>query len=228
MTALEELRVNGIVRVDGLTPIQAWEARCYLGAREMFSGHVKQRGRQFCKGDIAGCWGMEDVVGAPHLFELGLRYTPMAQDYLGQEPRMYSMNVFSAFPSDQPMSRDIQEYHRDKDDVRFLALFVYLTDVDAPEDGAHQFVRGSHNGMDTGVEMVLGPAGSAFLADTRGLHLGLRPRSKERTIAWVRWCVSDPPLAYVWDRLSPVSRSVLGNRYPSDPDMQRVVRLVTT
>ena len=37
-----------------------------------------------------------------------------------------------------------QLFHRDYDDIRFLKLFIYLTDVDGTEDGAHVYAPGSH------------------------------------------------------------------------------------
>ena len=42
---------------------------------------------------------------------------------------------------------------------------------------------------------------------------------------WARWGVSNPPVSYGWDGLSPVpAASVPG--YPEDPEMRAAIRLV--
>lgn len=217
----------GIEPVTGLSPDQAADVCRYLDEKPRYGGHVERDRRPVYPQDTAACWSMADVVAAPHLFELGLQWTPMAADYLGTEPRLYSMNVFETFPSVEPMNPDIQEYHRDKDDEKFLALFVYLTDVLTDEQGAHRFKVGTHHGTPDGdVFTVCGPAGTAFLEDGRGLHLGLRPTAMTRRTAWIRWGVSDRPASYRWDGMQAVPKSVLGDRYPSDPTLQRIVQLV--
>jgi hypothetical protein len=152
---------------------------------------------------------------------------PIVREYLGQNPLLYSVNAFTTYPISGPMNPDIQTWHRDRDDVRFLALFVYLTDVLSAEDGAHLFKVGTHDSDEDGpVCTVLGPAGTAFLGDTRGLHMGVRPTTRPRTIAWARWCVTDPPASYVWDKQEPCSRDILGFRYPSNEGVRSSIRLV--
>lgn len=223
------LTTDGIATAEGLTTEQAADVNRYLNARPRYGGHVPREGRPVQPRDTAACWDMAYVVGAPHLFELALRSIPLATDYLGTEPRLYSMNVFETFPSAERMNPDIQEYHRDKDDVKFLALFVYLTDVLTQDAGAHLFKKGTHLGEADGpVVTVIGPAGTAFVEDGRGLHFGLRPAEQPRRIAWIRWGVSDPTASYLWDRMRPVPRRVLGDRYPTDPTVQRLVHLVVS
>ena len=92
-----------------------------------------------------------------------------------------------------------QVYHRDPDDWRFLKVFIYLTDV-GTETGPHAYVRGSHltagrirshpyapqqlmerYGADN-IQLIVGPRGTAFLADTWGIHSGQVPRRAPRLI----------------------------------------------
>lgn len=120
----------------------------------------------------------------------------IAQSYLGSLPRadVLSMWWHTNFHS-QPDSEAAQFYHFDMDRIRWLKVFIYLTDV-GPADGAHSFIQGSHR---TGAippallskgyvrlsdEEVLqqfgaqrrvdfhAPRGTIIVEDTRGLHKG--------------------------------------------------------
>ncbi len=109
-------------------------------------------------------------------------------------------------------------------------MFVYGTDVLCEEDGPHRFVLGSHDESTIGAHVappVLGPAGTTFLADTRGLHMGVKPTSTEpRLIVWARYGVSERPWAYGQDQLAPVDADRLGDRYPPDAATRKMVELV--
>jgi hypothetical protein len=92
-----------------------------------------------------------------------------------------------------------QHFHRDLDDWRFVKLFVYLTDVDHGS-GPHAYVMQSHRtvahfrarrysrraidsryGSDK-VRTILGARGTAFMADTYGIHAGMVPTHAPRLI----------------------------------------------
>lgn len=90
-------------------------------------------------------------------------------------------------------------YHRDVDDLRFVKLFVYLTDTGA-SNGAHSFVRGSHRSdaftrrgpitdqqvQDTfapeDILTITGKAGTVFLENTWGIHRPLMATEGRRLI----------------------------------------------
>lgn len=221
------LREHGLEVVPALPLEHARAILGHLSAHAQYDGHVKGRGVPATAASAQTSWDMWAVLKAPHLLEYALPLTDVARDYLEAEPLLYSVNAFTMHPSSGRLSPDTQEFHRDKDDSRFLALFIYLTDVWYPADGAHQFQLGTQHGADAGeVLTVLGEAGTAFLADTRGLHRGMRPATRARTLLWVRWGVSDPPAGYRWDGTQPVAKATLGDRYPSDPVLQRSIRLV--
>ena len=223
---LTTLQRDGIVEIPGLSTEQVdavWNA---LRERPRYAGHVKREGRPYT-GQPISCWDMHDLIVAPHFWEWALSFAPLAKAYLGVFPLLYSMNVFETTPHDWAPHPGIEVFHRDADDVKFLALFVYLTDVSRPEDGAHQFKLATHEYTTFDeTRTILGPAGTAFLADTRGLHMGIRPTTGPRRMAWARWGVSDPPPSYVRDCLTPLPRARLGDRYPTGPILQRQVRLV--
>lgn len=151
---LEQLTTNGIVKVNaGLSQDQLLEIRSYLKSIPVFSGHVPAQSdgirRYLNKGAKEfpfGSYALEDNIQCPHLLELALRpdILSLVEGYLGCCPTIYSMNSWWSFPAFSPAMT--QDYHRDVDDYRFLALFVYLTDVNGREDGGqHQFITKTHD-----------------------------------------------------------------------------------
>lgn len=237
---LDALRGEGITRVPlGLGQRQVEDIRRYLMECWCYPGHVKVYGDQVARTfddtqrmfDV-WCHDMGDVVQLPHLWDLMISLMPAAEAYLEAPARLYSMNAFWTRPSDRAPQRDIQEYHRDADDERFLAMFVYGSDVCSDDDGPHVYVTGSHRDASLRCELlgpetrILGPAGTVFLADTRGLHYGAKPQRGDRLILWARWGVSERPVAYDIDRLRPTTRLALGDRFPQDREIQERVKLV--
>jgi Phytanoyl-CoA dioxygenase (PhyH) len=80
--------------------------------------------------------GLVDVLNDPRLIDL-------IEAYLGCVPTLYSVNAWWSHPADKPEMTNVQYFHRDSDDWRFVTLFIYLTDVDV-DGGPHQVVPGSH------------------------------------------------------------------------------------
>jgi hypothetical protein len=223
--SLLELQHSGIAHVPGLREGRIDAINEWLLDKPRWNGHVKREGVPH-DGRPISCWDMHDMILAPRFWEWALSFTPTAAVYLGCAPLLYSINAFESLPSDWDPHPGIEVFHRDQDDDRFVALFLCLTDV-YPGDGSHLFKKGSHLGGE-GTETIemCGPRGTAFIADTRGLHCGIRPTSGPRRLAWARWGLSDPPASYVRDRLKPIDKDKLGSRYPSDLFMQSAVRLV--
>jgi ectoine hydroxylase-related dioxygenase (phytanoyl-CoA dioxygenase family) len=128
----------------------------------------------------------------------------VAQAYLGSRPvaDVTSMWWHTAY-SDQPDSNAAQFYHFDMDRIRWLKIFVYLTDV-SPDNGPHCFVAGSHrsggippallakgyarlsdeevsrNFPAERLKEFCAPAGTIIIEDTRGLHKGHAVRRGDR------------------------------------------------
>jgi hypothetical protein len=225
---MDVLRRDGIWVMPGLwATVAAFSA--HLVMCPAYRNHVRQGKSEIVKpGDHPWtCYDMGDVVRAPGLLECAIALTPIAAAYLEAPSVLYSLNAFNCEPNVQPKS-DIQGWHRDTDDVRFLALFAYITDVNCDGDGPHEFMIGSHRGTvpPGNRRSIYGPAGTMFLADTRALHMGAVPQYRRRTIAWARWGVTRPPASYVWDGLAPTPRADIGDRYPSDPLMRDAISLV--
>ena len=237
---VEALRSTGLCVVEPFTPAEIAEVNAYLLARPVFpDAHVPQTSRNRGENDpiprddpraVASeciCVLNDHVLLAPHLFERALRYTDVAAAYLECDPPwLYSVNAFWSRPGTAPLRKDIQEFHKDYDDKRFVAMFVFLTDVLRDADGVHDL-----HGPDNQVRTVRGPAGTVFLADTSRLHRGRKPQTHERGFCWYRWGITENPgddHAYVWDRLAPIDKALLGDRYPLDARLQKSIKLLVS
>jgi hypothetical protein len=130
----------------------------------------------------------------------------LAQCYLGSRPRADVLSMWWHTPyHDKPDSLAAQLYHFDLDRIKWIKVFIYLTDVDA-DDGPHSFILGSHRtggipqrmlqrgyvrlsdeevlehyGVDKQI-VFTAPRGTVIVEDTRGLHKGAVVRGKARLI----------------------------------------------
>ena len=116
----------------------------------------------------------------------------LAGDAMGCEPILDLLLMWWSAPGHAHLeSAAAQKYHFDLDRLRFLKLFVYLTDV-TPRTGPHCYVRGSHQTLPPAINRdgrysdqeiatafgeeaaseLCGPKGTMILADTRGFHKG--------------------------------------------------------
>ncbi|MEO8157951.1 MAG: phytanoyl-CoA dioxygenase family protein [Betaproteobacteria bacterium] len=162
----------------------------------------------------------------------------LAQSYLGACPvaDVASMWWHTAY-SDQPDAKAAQFYHFDMDRIRWLKIFIYLTDV-GPDNGPHCFIKGSHRtgGIPSSLlsrgyvrltdddvllhyppEQLIefnAPAGTIILEDTRGLHKGKALTSGDRLMLQLQF-----------------SNSLFGGYYPpsrfeniSSPSLAEMVR----
>ena len=112
--------------------------------------------------------------------------------YLQCRPVFDTVASWWTFPAGEADSASAQLYHFDLDRIKWVKVFVYLTDV-GPENGPHAFVRGSHRTIgrkakrdgrytDSEVfslypksdEMIFtAPRGTVILEDTLGFHKGV-------------------------------------------------------
>ncbi|MFC0385510.1 phytanoyl-CoA dioxygenase family protein [Muricoccus vinaceus] len=170
---------------------------------------------------VVACPGLMEAINAPDVLRI-------AAGYLGCVPTISSLGVRWSFPSSGQAVGSLsarpdqtQLLHRDPDDWRFLKLFVYLTDV-GPEDGPHVYVLGSHKTaadlrarpFELGaaeraygagsIRTVTGRAGTTFLADTHGIHMGTPPRAMPRLILQVQYSLL-PVFAF---RYAPVAAAL--------------------
>ena len=128
----------------------------------------------------------------------------IASSYLGAKAYPLNYCLWYTFPADQPSSEAAQLFHYDLDTLRWLKIFVFLSDV-GPDNGPHEYVEGSHRPGTKPVELLrrdyarlsdadvdryyLGKRkqlnarkGSVVLADTRCFHKGVNPKSGYRLV----------------------------------------------
>lgn len=203
----DRLREDGVVALGQVMS----EARVaalvdWLRSRPVYAGHVAHHtDRRPMDLDAAraghfACYSEEDIAAAPGFLELGLHSEALdlASAYLQCAPTLFSVNIWWSFAGHAQPSTVTHGWHRDFDDYRFCGVFLYLTDVG--EGNAPQFYAvGNHRtdrqpGPGTEVRCMTGPAGSAFVADTYGMHRGSLPTTGDRLCAWLRYGVS-------WSRL---------------------------
>jgi hypothetical protein len=202
------------------------EFRDYLDGCDWYNFHVK--GAQMAPIDDklnspsnCSCVSMDDVIYAPHWFEISLLMNDVVISYfLTDDIVLYSYNAFYSNPSGGDY-QGVQNWHVDHDSDNFLTLFVYLTDVNTIEDGAHAFEQKDGQKID-----IIGPAGTMFFADTRQKHMGHKPKNQARGMAWARWSLDPNPKTYDIDKLEPVSRHLIGDRYPKDEKIQKIIKKV--
>ena len=135
--------------------------------------------------DVLACRGLMDLANDPDVL------SAVAQR-LGAPPTLASAEVWWTFGENNVASHHAFDdiYHRDADDLRFVKMFVYLTDTGL-KAGAHRFILGSHkddlfirrgaiseqevDGAYTPDKMltVTGVAGTGFLEETWGIHRAL-------------------------------------------------------
>ncbi len=156
----------------------------------------------------------------------------IAADYLGCKPTLSSLGVRWSFPASKPLV-STQHFHRDPDDWQFLKLFVYLTDVDAGS-GPHAYVMHTSrtggairarpyaspiaDGRYTSDQVctMLGPRGTAFMADTYGIHAGLVPTHTPRLMLQAQYSLL-PVFAFRYEPL------VLAGADGLDPYVNRLL-----
>lgn len=149
----------------------------------------------------------------------------------------------------EPDSEAAQLYHFDMDRVKWLKIFIYLTDV-GPDDGPHAFISGSHksNGIPqeflrrgysrlkdeevlryygpTSERIFTAPRGSILIEDTRGLHKGiaLRKGGSPRLMLQFQFSNSLFGAEYKMPKLRKLSSKILARMIDLHPETFRRVR----
>lgn len=134
----------------------------------------------------------------------------LAESYLGCQPVLENLSAMVSWPNAETdldsLALNAQLFHYDKDRLRFLKVFVFLSDIDA-ENGPHAYVRKSHTTRPdalwqqrrftdeeliseveaTHITEVCGPAGTILMADTMGLHKGVPVKSGTRRVLQIQY-----------------------------------------
>jgi hypothetical protein len=150
-------------------------------------------------------YSLRDIIDAPHILELANHPSllRLAASYIGCKPTISALGLRWSFPS-AATGADVQAFHRDSDDWRYMKVLVYLTDVN-DEAGPHVYVKGTHlarapmrlqlykdaeirqrYGADQLI-VATGNAGFGFAVDTSGIHKGTVPAKKPRLMLQIQY-----------------------------------------
>lgn len=231
----ERLEKAGLVALpDLVTPEWADKVRAYLDGKA-----IEAKGRTMTLDQVPSDITIADyslltVMSCPLIVALvnAPEVLSLAGAYLGCCPTLSSVGLRWSFPSAAEAS-DVQRFHRDPDDWRFVKLFVYLTDVDE-NSGPHIYVQGSHRsdlrvrarpydlsyierkyGPDS-ARMMLGQRGTAFMADTMGIHMGKPPIERPRLMLIAQYSLL-PVYAFKYRPLAMLPRPAV------DPYINRLI-----
>lgn len=210
---IERLRVDGFAilpqrvppatierlrRFAETTPGEAWDAAGNVTPLRVYDrADTRVAKLQLYTRDLVNQPDIQDLAGDPALVGI-------VQAYLGCAPLLDTINMWWSTPhSERPSDEIAQTFHFDLDRLRWLKVFIYLTDVDQHR-GPHVFVRGSHrrDGRDAqlvsrgyvriadeeivarhGAERLVeicGFAGTVLIEDTSGFHKGVLPGAGDR------------------------------------------------
>lgn len=137
----------------------------------------------------------------------------VATEYFDCIPALGTCNLRRSYLNSLPPTTT-QLFHCDKNAIKFFKFFVYLNDVDTPEDGPLTLVRGSlekrpynhtikHRWSEKEIKNLYGEdsliyltakKGDLIAATTTAYHRGTKPISKERTMFTINY-VTHPELA---------------------------------
>lgn len=192
----DTLRAEGLCFLPSLLSDDALaQVRAYLARHQVHDPYRPELGAFDPAGAVppqthVAHYSPEIVLACPALLDIANdpRLLAALELVLGCKPTLSYLAIWWSFAGDRP-GEHAELFHRDVDDVRFIKLFAYLTDVDEGS-GPHVFVTRSH--LDDKlrpirrytddevreaypsqyIRSLTGKAGTCFLENTEGLHKG--------------------------------------------------------
>jgi hypothetical protein len=189
-----------------LTDQELSDVKEYFSAKLAFDPYRPSRGKYIAPADVPKDTHVShfypgDILDAPHLLRVANdeRILQLVENYLGAKPTLATLRLWWSSSTSEGDAEHAENFHRDVDDLKFIKLFMYLTDVDN-DSGPHVFIRGSHKGAkcseirrysdnevnlaygEDAIKVFTGKAGESFLEDTYGLHKGTPPKNRARLI----------------------------------------------
>jgi hypothetical protein len=201
------LKERGYLFVDNLiSPEQLQDMRAFFSVNQCADPYRPALGTFVAPGKAppethVAFFPNETVIRAPHVFAIANdpKVLSIVSGFLGAKPTISYLAAWWSMPHKDGKAEQAEQFHRDVDDIRFVKLFCYLTDVD-DVSGPHMFVPGSQNidkltrirryeddeikdafGEDS-LSKFTGKAGTAFLENTYGFHRGVPPSQKPRLL----------------------------------------------
>lgn len=201
--------------------------KCYdfYGKHESFEianvpEHIKL-GRHTIKDNLE-CPGFIDIMTNENI-------TRTASSYLGAPATLSMAFAMWSFVDPHSAPREMQLFHRDSDDYKFLKFFIFLSETEIG-NGQQSFVQSSHidysmpsefyrlgrfseesirENENNKIVNFTGPPGTGWFVDTYGLHKGSVPRKTNRLMIQLQFTYTPVPLYNYektkysdWDQMS--------------------------
>jgi hypothetical protein len=132
-------------------------------------------------------YSADDSLNCKEIFDLVIDpfFISVAFGYLNCFPTCYSVNTYKTLPK---LDYATHTPHRDYDDYKFLACFVYLSDVLNLDAGPLMFYPKTHRqGEKANPVPIMGTKGTVVVCDPYALHHGSAPRLTTRFACWWRY-----------------------------------------
>ena len=184
--------------------------------------HGVKLGRHSIKDNLA-CPGLIDVITNEKLIKT-------ASNFLNAPATLSLVLPMWSFPYQSKAPINMQLFHRDADDYKFVKFFMYLSDVEQGE-GEQVYIQGTNEDPslppslyainrypDADIEsalpdrekkVIVGKAGTSWFADTYGIHRGTVPSTKKRLLLQLQFSYNPVPIFNYrsyrfkrWDNLS--------------------------
>jgi hypothetical protein len=163
-------------------------------------------------------WAIDqnNLVQDPRLSEIAFNpfILSVVSRYFGCTPIHVQTNAWFSFPSrenNSHLSENAQQFHQDKEFIKFIKVFIYLSDVDI-DNGAHSYIEGSHvddlyskgvgfsDRVDddsigayydkSRIKVVPGKSGTLIFGDTACAHRGYPVLNGHRAILQIEYASS--------------------------------------
>ena len=153
----------------------------------------------------------DPLIAVPEILNLVLnqKIIELCLAYYGAVPKLSFLKVRHAFAYETYDPKDTQLWHYDPGSFKLLKVLIYLNNVLDEGGGPFQFIKGTHfGGVDSPLyaqsrysDKEIGElgAGSLFtgvanlgdmiLCDATGIHRGLQPLTKDRTVLIANYCL---------------------------------------
>jgi hypothetical protein len=238
------LKDRGYLFLDNLISAeQLQDMRVFFSANKCSDPYRPALGEFIAPGDAppqthVAFFSNETIVRAPHALAIANdpRVLGIVAGFLGAKPTISLLTAWWSMPHKDGKAEEAERFHRDVDDIRFVKLFCYLTDVDEVS-GPHMFVPGSQNidkltkirryddreivdaFGENSLSMFTGKAGTVFLENTFGFHRGVPPTQKPRLLFQVLYSLRNS----IYGPDKPVGR-IGDDGFPSgiDPFINRI------
>lgn len=217
----EELRKDGVMTIDDvLDQDQSRNMYEYFLTKpcyDFYGSHQKFDLSTVPKNIKLGRHTIRDNLLCPNVIELitNERLAKVASSYLGCPATLSLVLPMWSFPQGENEPINMQLFHRDADDYKFVKFFVLLSDVELGE-GEQVYIRRSHTEDDLPKDMfkivrypeeqvfkyfsreltktISGKSGTSWFADTYGIHRGTVPKTKPRLILQLQYSYNPVPI----------------------------------